>query len=78
MRQMVAHRPTTRDLIWCSLAGASVVAINVTRMSLMGLNVQNYQIVHSPMGDLIVNVIILFLIIGFCLLGLRREVLSRI
>jgi hypothetical protein len=78
MSQMVAHRPTFRDLIWCSLAGASVVAINITRVSLMGLNEQSYQTVHSPMGDLIANVVMLCLLIGFCLLGLRREFLSRI
>jgi hypothetical protein len=47
MSQMVAHRPTLRDLIWCSLAGASVVAINVTRLSLMGLNEQTYHTVWS-------------------------------
>jgi hypothetical protein len=78
MSQMVAHRWNSRDLAWCFLAGASVVAINVTRVSLMGLSERSYLTIHSPTGDLIANVIMLCLLIGFCLLGLRREVLSRV
>jgi hypothetical protein len=78
MSQAVEHRWTPRDLIWCVLAGASVVMTNVTRLSLMGLSEWHYQTVHSTLGDLITNMIATCLMIGFCLLGLRRELLARV
>ena len=78
MSQALAHSWTSRDLVWCFLAGAAVVTTNVTRISLMGLSEQSYLTVHSSTGDLIVNVILFCLVIGICLLGLRREVFARI
>jgi hypothetical protein len=78
MSQAVGHRWTSRDLIWCFLAGASVIATNVTRISLMGLSEWHYQTVHSELGDLATNVIALCLTVGFCVLGLRRELFPRI
>jgi hypothetical protein len=78
MSQAVEHRWTSRDLIWCLLAGTSVVVTNVTRMSLMGLNEWDYQALHSTPGNLTTNIIALCLMVGFCALGLRRELLPRI
>ena len=34
--QFVCHKKSAYDILWCFLACASVVAVNVTRMSLMG------------------------------------------
>jgi hypothetical protein len=78
MSQAVGHRWTPRDLIWCFLAGASVLATNVTRISLMGLSEWHYQTLHSTLGNLATNMIALCLTVGICVLGLRRELLSRI
>ena len=78
MSQAVEHRWSPRDLIWCFLAGASVVATNVTRISLMGLSEENYHAVHSSTGEFTVNMIALCLTIGFCVAGLRREILARV
>jgi hypothetical protein len=78
LSQAVGHRWTLRDLVWCFLAGASVVATNVTRISLMGLSEWHYQTVHSGLGDLIANVIAFCLTVGVCALGLRRELFPRI
>jgi hypothetical protein len=78
MSQAVGHRWTLRDLIWCFLAGASVVATNVTRISVMGLSEEYYHAVHSPLGDFTVNVITLCLTVGICALGLRRELFARV
>jgi hypothetical protein len=78
MSQAVGHRWTSRDLIWCFLAGASVVATNVTRISLMGLSEWHYHTVHSGLGDLTTNVIALCLMVGFCVLGLRRDLFPRL
>jgi hypothetical protein len=54
-----------------------VVAVNVTRISLMGLNDLQYQQIHNHWGDAVANTIILGLTIGFCVLGVRRELFSR-
>jgi hypothetical protein len=78
MSQAVAHRWTPKDLGWCVLAGVAVVMTNVTRLSLMGLNQRSYVAVHGPTGALIVNAILLCLMVGICLMGIRREVLSRV
>jgi hypothetical protein len=78
MSQAVEHRWRSRDLIWCFLAGASVVITNVTRMSLMGLSEESYHAVHSPLGDFTVNMITLCITVGICALGLRRELFPRL
>jgi hypothetical protein len=78
MSQAVGHGWSSRDLIWCFLAAASVVITNVTRMSLMGLSEWNYQALHGPLGNFTTNMIALCLMIGFCAMGLRRELLPRI
>jgi len=75
--QFVGHKNSAYDLLWCFLACASVVAVNVTRISLMGLNHLQYDEIHNHWGDAVANTIILGLTIGFCVLGVRRELFSR-
>jgi hypothetical protein len=77
MNQWTARRGSVQDLQWCALACLSVVSVNVTRMSLMGLSESHYKAIHSFWGNAITNLLILSLIIGFCLLGVRRETLTR-
>ena len=72
------HRRSAHDLVWCGLACASVIVVNITRMSIMGLSDRDYQAVHGPWGDTFANVITLILIVGFGCLGVRRELFSRI
>jgi hypothetical protein len=76
--QSVEHRWSYHDLIWCSLACFSVVAVNVIRISLMGLSGRSYEMVHGEWGGLIVNIIILCLTIGISVFGVRREFFARI
>jgi hypothetical protein len=75
--QFVCHKKSAYDMLWCLLACASVVAVNVTRISLMGLNHVQYDQIHNHWGDAVANTIILGLTIGFCVLGVRRELFSR-
>ena len=75
--QWLPRHWSPRDLYWCFLAGASVVAVNVTRMSLMGLNEASYLAIHSPWGDLISSLLELSLIAGICLLGVKHGSISR-
>jgi exosortase/archaeosortase family protein len=72
------RRSSPKDLYWCFFAVASVVAINVARISLMGLSQMHYQAMHNQWIDAIANLLTLGLIVGFCLLGVKREVFSRV
>jgi hypothetical protein len=75
--QFVGHKTSAYDILWCLLACASVVAVNVTRLSLMGWSNLQYDEIHSHWGDAVANTIILSLTIGFCTLGVRRELFSH-
>jgi hypothetical protein len=75
--QSVGHRARPQDILWCLLACASVLAVNVTRLSLMGLSVTYYDAIHGSWGDLVANINILGLTVGISVLGVRREAFSR-
>jgi exosortase/archaeosortase family protein len=75
--QWVGHRWTAKDVIWAGLACASVIAVNVTRISLMGLNHRYYEAIHSTWGDMITNSIMLALMVTVTVLGARREIFAR-
>jgi hypothetical protein len=76
--QLLDHKKSAYDLLWCLMACISVVAVNVTRISLMGLSQWHYVTFHGPWGDAVGNTIILGLIVGFSVLGVRRELFRRI
>jgi exosortase/archaeosortase family protein len=75
--QWVNHRWRPIDLLWLFLACASVVAINVTRIALTGQSQENFQFIHNQYGEMILGTVILCLIIGFSVIGARREVFHR-
>jgi hypothetical protein len=71
--QLVCHKKSAYDLMWCLMACISVIAVNVARMSVEGLSQRHYAVFHSPWGDTAANTFILCLIVGFSALGVRRE-----
>jgi exosortase/archaeosortase family protein len=75
--QWVGHRWSAKDVTWAGLACASVIAVNVTRISLMGLSHRHYEAIHSTWGDMITNSIMLALMVGVTVLGARREIFAR-
>ncbi len=75
--QWVNYRWRSIDLLWVFLACASVVAVNVTRIALTGQSQESYQLIHNQNGEMILGTIFLCLIIGFSLIGARREVFHR-
>jgi len=75
--ELAGHRRSISDLWWCLLACGSVIAINVARMSLMGLSLQHYEAIHGQIGDSVVGALILAVTLGWSLLGARHEVFSR-
>ena len=76
--QLVCHKKSAYDLLWCLLACVSVIAVNVTRISFEGLSQWHYSAFHGPWGDTVANIIILSLIVGFSALGVRRELFPRV
>jgi hypothetical protein len=75
--QWANHRWCAMDIVWSLLACLSVIAVNVGRISLMGLSYGHHQMIHGQWGDLVTNSLILGLTVGFSLLGARRELFSR-
>jgi hypothetical protein len=75
--QWAGHRWSAVDILWSFLVCVSVVAVNVTRISLMGLSHRHYELIHGELGDMVANSIMLCLMIGFSVLGARRELFSR-
>ena len=71
------HRWSAADFLWSGLACASVIAVNVTRISLMGLGREWYNAIHGDWGDLVANSIMLALMIAISLFGVRRELFPR-
>jgi hypothetical protein len=78
LSQLMGHKKSVYDLLWCLLACASVVAVNVTRMAISGLSQWHYATFHSYWGDTVANVIILGLVVGISALGVRRELFQRV
>ena len=78
LSQAARHKMSAHDLVWCGLACASVIVVNIARISIMGLSERDYQAAHSLLGDAIANAVTLILIVGFSVLGVRRELFSRI
>jgi hypothetical protein len=76
--QWLSHRWSFKDLSWCFLAAISVIAINATRISLMGLSEMHYQTIHNHWGDTIGNLLIVGVTVGWCLLGVKRELFSHV
>jgi hypothetical protein len=71
------HPGSLRDLGWIVAACAAVVAINVTRISLIGLHPEQYELIHGPVGSAVASWTILGATLGICLLGVRRDLPAR-
>jgi len=75
--QWAKRRWLAMDIVWSLLVCASVIAVNVTRISLMGLSRGHYEAIHGQWGDLVTSSVMLGLMVGFSVLGARRELFSR-
>jgi hypothetical protein len=76
--QWTDHRWSPWDILWCGVVCSSVVAINVTRITVEGLSHWHWATFHSPMGDMIVGTAILIFTVGLTVLGVRRELFARV
>jgi hypothetical protein len=73
-----SDRPVTySDLRWCLLACLAVIAVNVSRLSLLALAPDFYDAIHGPTGAAIAGWTTLFAVVGICAFGMRRDLLWR-
>ena len=75
--QWANHRWSSIDLLWSSLAVTSVIALNVGRLATTGLSHGNYLLIHNQYGDAVLSTVAMCLLIGFTVMGSRRELFSR-
>ena len=75
--QWVEHKSSRWDVVWCLFACASVVAVNVVRITIMGMSQWHYHTFHYGWGATVANAVTLALIVTFTVLGVRRELFSR-
>jgi exosortase/archaeosortase family protein len=71
------HLGSLRDMVWVVVACVAVVVINVTRISLIGLYPEQYELIHGPVGSAVVSWTILGVTLGICLLGVRHDLPAR-
>ena len=67
-----------RGLGWCLLAMLVVVTINVTRISLIGLHPEYYDLLHSPAGLSSIGALTLCAMFLICYTGARHEAPDRL
>lgn len=75
--QGLNHPGSVWDVGWVVIACAAVVAINVTRISLIGLHPEHHELIHGPIGSAVASWTILGATLGVCLLGVRRDLPAR-
>src|SRR5262245_53164832 len=76
--QWANHRWSSIDLLWSFLAVISVVALNVARIAATGLSFGHYEMIHSNQySGMVLGAISMCLIVGFTVIGSRRELFSR-
>ena len=68
---------SARQLAWGLLAALSVLAVNVSRLSLIGLFPAHYSAIHGSPGSEIAAWLSLALVVAISLLGVGREAFVR-
>jgi hypothetical protein len=63
---------------WCLLACLSVVVINVTRIGLMVLHQEQFDLIHGPIGAAVASWLSIVVVLGVCMWGTRRARLGPI
>lgn len=71
--QFARHKWRSQDILWCLLACFSVFAVNVLRVSLMGVNGSFYLLLHSPGVEVLLSIVMLGLVVSISLAGIRHD-----
>lgn len=76
--QATSHKKSIYDFLWCAVACAAVVTVNVSRITILGLSEGNYSAFHNQWGDTVANMIMLALVIVISAAGVRRELFQSV
>jgi exosortase/archaeosortase family protein len=60
------------NVFWCACACLAVVAINVTRISLIGFFPDHYELLHGQVGATVVSWLTIVAIFSVCYYGVKR------
>jgi exosortase/archaeosortase family protein len=71
------RRGSLWDLVWVALACLAVIVINVSRISLLGLYPEHFDLIHGSVGAAAASWLILGVTVAICLFGARRELAAR-
>lgn len=71
-------RWSPRNILWCLAACASVMSINIIRISLIGYFPWHYELLHGPIGNTTASWLSIFASITICYFGVRRAAVSQI
>ena len=75
--QWAGHKWSAIDLLWSSLACASVIFVNVARIALTGVSRGHYEAIHNHFMEGVIGFFILCLTVAFSVFGARRELFAR-
>jgi hypothetical protein len=75
--QAFALRPSFKDILWCLAACFAVIVINVTRIALIGLYPEHFELIHGAVGASAAGFLGLAAIVGINLARVRRELFAR-
>ncbi len=75
--QALTRRPCLKDVWWCLAACAAVIAINVTRIALMGLHPEHFELFHGTVGASVASFLALAAIVGVNLIRVRGDHFAR-
>jgi hypothetical protein len=74
--QALARRPALKDVWWCLGACSAVIVINVTRMALMGLHPEHFELLHGAVGASVASFLTLAAIVGINLIRVRSDLFA--
>jgi exosortase/archaeosortase family protein len=75
--QALTRRPSLKDVWWCLAACSAVIVINVTRIALIGLHPEHFELIHGAVGAGVASFLALVAIVGINLIRVRGEALAR-
>ena len=75
--QALTRRPSLKDIWWCLAACSAVIVINVTRIALMGLHPERFELLHGAVGAGVASFLTLVAIVGINLIRVRGDLFAR-
>jgi exosortase/archaeosortase family protein len=75
--QAFGRQPSLKDVWWCLAACSAVIVINVTRIALMGLHPEHFELFHGAIGAGVASFLDLAAIVGINLIRVRGDHFAR-